>query len=311
LGDTIRRAVLQTDSFQVQLTLARWTRGINDMRVALYRLPINIDTSSTFDSLNRYFSDSTHLADAPLPTDSGNDTVKVTFPSGLVTTFAADSSALAVGIAVRSASPSFVSVKTVVGGRGAQLTRFIQVDSVPGVRVKRIMVSPTFLDTYVFLQPPPPPAGVLAVGGAPSRRTFMRLSVPSRIVDSSTIVRATLLLFPAVPVNAAPGDTLRVLARPVTADIGPKSPVLLATADTARGGQGRAPPGSHDTVKVDLPVSFDRGRETPPRRTLSCSPRRLRRGASASCVSGRRPLPPFGRSSISPMSRRSTTRAGK
>jgi hypothetical protein len=222
------------------------------MRLALYRLPINIDTSSTFDSLNRYFSDSTYLADAPLPSDSGDDTVKVTFPSGLVTTFAADSSALAVGIAVRSASPSFVSIKTAAGGHGALLTRFIQVDSVTGVRVKRTMVSPALLDTYVYPQPPPPPAGVLAVGGTPSQRTFLRLSVPSRIVDSSTIVRATLLLFPAAPVSAAPGDTVRVLARPVTADVGPKSPVLSATADTARGGQGRAPPGSTDTVRVDF-----------------------------------------------------------
>lgn len=35
---------------------------------------------------------------------------------------------------------------------------------------------------------------LLSVGGAPSRRTFLRFNIPSHIVDSTTIVRASLLL---------------------------------------------------------------------------------------------------------------------
>jgi hypothetical protein len=38
------------------------------------------------------------------------------------------------------------------------------------------------------------PANVIAVGGVPSRRALLRFDVPSRIVDSTTIVRASLLL---------------------------------------------------------------------------------------------------------------------
>jgi hypothetical protein len=34
----------------------------------------------------------------------------------------------------------------------------------------------------------------LSVGGAPSRRTFLRFNIPPRIIDSTTIVRASLLL---------------------------------------------------------------------------------------------------------------------
>jgi hypothetical protein len=37
-------------------------------------------------------------------------------------------------------------------------------------------------------------ANLIAVGGVPSRRALLRFDVPSRIVDSTTIVRATLLL---------------------------------------------------------------------------------------------------------------------
>jgi len=38
------------------------------------------------------------------------------------------------------------------------------------------------------------PAGVLSVGGWPSRRAFLRFDIPSFIIDSSTVVRAELLL---------------------------------------------------------------------------------------------------------------------
>lgn len=41
---------------------------------------------------------------------------------------------------------------------------------------------------------PPPPANALTVGGFPSYRTYLRFAVPARISDSSTIVRAELLL---------------------------------------------------------------------------------------------------------------------
>ena len=39
-----------------------------------------------------------------------------------------------------------------------------------------------------------PPANTIAIGGFPASRTYMRFDLPSRIVDSSTVVRATLYL---------------------------------------------------------------------------------------------------------------------
>ncbi len=46
----------------------------------------------------------------------------------------------------------------------------------------------------VAIAPPPAPAGVLRLGGIPGHRVYMRFDIPSDIVDSSTIVRAQLLL---------------------------------------------------------------------------------------------------------------------
>ena len=42
--------------------------------------------------------------------------------------------------------------------------------------------------------PAPPPPEVLRVGGIPARRVYMRFSIPEDIIDSSSIIRATLLL---------------------------------------------------------------------------------------------------------------------
>jgi hypothetical protein len=48
--------------------------------------------------------------------------------------------------------------------------------------------------TVVAKAPPPAPPNVLAVGGFPARRVYVRFDIPDSIIDSTTIVRATLLL---------------------------------------------------------------------------------------------------------------------
>jgi hypothetical protein len=49
---------------------------------------------------------------------------------------------------------------------------------------------------FVFIErsPPPPPADVLRVGSLPGRRAYLRFIIPASIIDSSSIVRATLQL---------------------------------------------------------------------------------------------------------------------
>jgi len=54
------------------------------------------------------------------------------------------------------------------------------------------------------------PAILLGVGGVPSRRSFIRFNVPSRIVDSTTIVRASLLLTQFPNRRVSPRDSFYV-----------------------------------------------------------------------------------------------------
>ena len=65
---------------------------------------------------------------------------------------------------------------------------------------------------------PQPGGGVLAVGGIAGARTFLRFNVPSILIDSVQVVRASLLL-QQVPsrVLASNADTTAMVANPVLA----------------------------------------------------------------------------------------------
>ena len=109
---------------------------------------------------------------------------------------------------------------------GALLTRFVLVEAGgDSLLERRDLRSPEF-DGFVDTDLPSPLAGSLLIGGTPSSRTFVRVALPSFIMDSSNIVRAHLLLVPVEPVLGAPSDTFEVVAEALGADFGAKSPIL-------------------------------------------------------------------------------------
>lgn len=71
--------------------------------------------------------------------------------------------------------------------------------------------------TLIAQGTPAPPAGALAVGGLPASRAFFRFDIPPRLLDSTTIVRATLLLHQLPDTGAGSADTVVIYPYPVTA----------------------------------------------------------------------------------------------
>lgn len=84
---------------------------------------------------------------------------------------------------------------------------------------------------------PPPPANVLPVGGLPSSRVYLRFTLPSALIDSSTtIVRATLMLHQQGDPTFSRLDSISltprvVIASPNVVDIS-KAAILLAEPTT-------------------------------------------------------------------------------
>jgi hypothetical protein len=111
--------------------------------------------------------------------------------------------------------------------------------------------------TVIAKAPPPAPPSVLAVGGLPARRVYILFNIPSNIIDSSTIVRATLLL------NQLPNSGLDA-----TASVALLPQVVLAgtaVTDPAKAAQIvggistdtlRLKPGASGTTNVELARAF-------------------------------------------------------
>lgn len=75
----------------------------------------------------------------------------------------------------------------------------------------------------------------LAVGGLPSQRSYLRFDIPSRLIDSATVVRATLLLTQAPTSSVDASDSLTIYPQVVRAS--------LTLADVVRSAGILNPPG--------------------------------------------------------------------
>ena len=115
------------------------------------------------------------------------------------------------------------------------------------------------LSDYTVIAKAPPSASptALAVGGLPPRRVYFRFNIPSSIIDSSTVVRATLLLNQLANTALDPTDTVKVLAQVVLAGKVVTDPQKAAqiiagiSADTLR-----LRPGDSGVTNVELARAF-------------------------------------------------------
>ena len=125
--------------------------------------------------------------------------------------------------------------------KGALATTYVTLD-VPDTgtaKLRTLAIGPAF-NTFVSEVPQVSDSTLLAVGGEPSSRSILRFSLPPRIRDSATIVRASLELTPVAPITGLPTDPVRLQAKAVLSDVGAKSPVSAVAgrvpADTLENG---------------------------------------------------------------------------
>lgn len=124
------------------------------------------------------------------------------------------------------------------GGRGAELNY----DPSPDTAVRPTRIVPyssepievgglqnALRDFTLVLDPfRAEPNTTLQVGGLPGRRAFLRFRIPPNILDSSTVIRATLLLTQRRDPRAAPSDTVTVQPTVVLAT--PRVDVVRSTS---------------------------------------------------------------------------------
>ncbi len=247
------RPIIAIDSFSVNFVLSARSADAGELELLVHRLPISVDSTTAYQDLRSIFGDSVELASKTLTPADTTDSVAVVLPGDAFPTLEEDSLVAAVGVSLQSVEPAFVDIKTSNQSVNAvSITRFVQVDSADGQPAARSDTAFAAFDTFVHSEIQAPQPTALVVGGTPSTRTFLHVVLPSRIVDSSSVVRATLMLVPTEPVVGAPGDSIRVLAQALLADIGPKSPIRQIPSDSVEAYSGLATVGTSDTLHIDV-----------------------------------------------------------
>lgn len=271
-NDTLTGAILGVDSAWLRIVITQRDTAAHNLALSLYRLPLTIDTTTTFADLAGPFTDSllkTVNVDSLLAKPGHRDPVSgdsvifdststrvillLKLDSAQARYVPADTGRLAFGLRVSADSLASIAIGTNAtfgGGLDPQLTRYVTVDSAT-VAVKRTLTPRgTEFDSYVFTPAAPALDSTLAVGGVASARSLLRFTLPAAIRDSAQIVRATLVLVPASPAQGVPADSFFVIANGVTTDLGAKSPI--AAGDSSRTGSTRVRIGAADTVRIDL-----------------------------------------------------------
>jgi hypothetical protein len=268
------------DSARLRLEIVHRDTGTTNLWFKLYRMPVAIDTTTTFADLVPAFTDSildsvnvsalltlppisdtatvriwggtiqTDSAGHVLVTDADSNLVLwIALDSAQARYVAADTGRVAYGVRVSADTLASISLGANEGSRGPAITWFFNYPDTSAVPRDTSVNRGAPFDSFVFDPPTPPIDSNLAVGGVPAARSLLRVVIPPQLRDSADVVRATLILVPVGPVPGARADSFSVLARPVVADLGAKSPLGINSAffgvETVR-------LNSSDTIRIEM-----------------------------------------------------------
>jgi hypothetical protein len=246
--DTVdTRAIIRYDTIQQNYTKGGFDSTITHIDTAQLVMPIvrdtlhklsapitieayNVDTTATdtvASILGALFRPNRFLGSKTFVPDSVTDTLRIPISTDTVLDRILKGTRLRVGLRVVSSAGVDLRVGTMQSTTPVTLRLKVSLDtSVTPLTVSPFSNTPvdqTFLSgpladfTIVVKGNTVTPFGLIAVGGIPSRRTFFRFDVPSRIVDSTTVVRASLLLTQMPNRRISPRESIYVYPVPVLA----------------------------------------------------------------------------------------------
>jgi hypothetical protein len=254
-SDTAGVTIGGVDSATLDLRIARDT-AVKNLRMLLYRLPASVDSNATFTSMTAYFADSMLIDSIRVDSIPGNDTLRFIalhhrfLPAALVEPFSSDSGVVAMGVGFRADARTAVTVSAVESGASSARLKFYVHGVAPQDTLRHTFeLGPSF-DTFVTNPVPAAPDTGLLVGNIPSARSIVRFRIPRSLIDSTTVVRATLVMSQLRSATGRPGETFTVEARPVIRDYAGKS---LTHTDTTV--YGRATVTVGDTAQLAFEVA--------------------------------------------------------
>jgi len=242
----------RVDSVAISVYVRDRDTTVRNVRILVYRLPVDVDTGITLTELRRYFADSLLVDSVSVPDSMSTGIVTRTVrPGGFDTNPETDSGAVALGFAVRAASRTSLSISSSDDYLGATLLAWYLRARAPRDTVTRVITTRPSFDTFVYAPAPQNADSALVAGGLPSARTILRFSpsLPPEATDSLGLVRATLILTPTRPASGRPREVFRIAARGILRDNGAKSIIF---ADTSAGGTTELTAGDSGEVHIEI-----------------------------------------------------------
>ena len=265
-GDTAQ-AISSVDSAYVQLLIDTLSiKGPGPVTIEAYDVDTTANDTSTAAVLalfrpDRFVSSQT-FARAEI-----KDTVRYYLSNATVLAKVQSSAPLRIGLRATGPESSQMRIISTEGGSPPILS----FRATPDTATKPLTVSPfsrtpagesiaaSHLKDYTVIAKSPPAASpsTLALGGLPPRRVYIRFNIPATIIDSATVVRATLLLNQIPNAALDPTDTVLILPALVLAGKAVTDPskaaqiVADAALDTLR-----VRPGDSGVTQVELARAF-------------------------------------------------------
>jgi hypothetical protein len=219
--------VVQVDSAYLQLRLdVKGSRFSTPVTIDLFDVDtVAVDTAQA--PLVPLFREDRRLGGITLDSAAILDSIRVPLLNAPLLAKITEKQKLRIGLRATSAQPVELRVISREGG----VAPFIRYDPHPDTAIKALTVAPfsstpadqplianDLTDRLIVLKATQPPEdGSLRVGGIRGRRAFLAFDIPPNILDSSTVLRATLLINQRRNPKADPRDSLLVFPQLVLA----------------------------------------------------------------------------------------------
>lgn len=226
------------DSVEISLGLVTRDTLATDIRFLLYRLPVNTDSTVTFEELEALFTeqalvDTIAVADTVLfgrvtITLHEDDLEKLAFGPD-------DDRRLTFGIKLEADTATGVRIGSrLTDGYQPSLVNYVTVEELEGPAANQFYAPPPLFssnirDTEVVNDP-----DLLVVGGLPAFRSIIRFALPEEVERSGAVIRATLELTPARPFYDLANSPTDLDVRMVVTDLGYRSIPIPGGASSVR-----------------------------------------------------------------------------
>jgi hypothetical protein len=226
VADTAR--AYTTDSVVIRVGIVARDSTVRGLTFYVHQLPLSVDSTTDFAALDGMMTAETLVDSIVVPDTVYRGSVAVTLKDSTLSRLVippADSGRLMLGFRIRGDLATGVRLGSIQGTTGpGDYTTFVTADIADTTRRKQQIALTADANGFaVGGVPPADDPDLHYVGRVPTARTMLRFQVPRRILDSSSVVRATLELTPERPWSGLLGDVSQVEVRPVSVDVGAKS----------------------------------------------------------------------------------------